>query len=911
MRWLLVAVSLVSCSALAAWVDDCGLQPPGSVPYVPVEPKPWEPVLTPDAPPLVRQERIVPRVGGTAVPRLGTSGALAGKVIYLSPGHGFTWEAGITAWRTQRGNNYDVVEDLISIETLSQFLMPMLINAGARVVPVRELDLQPNLVLLDNGEAGYVEQGDAGDFVDSTLVAWARPTLPMTGDATPFAAGTNRLMTASATETASATYELTVPADGFYSVSVSYTQYSARVTDAHYEVVHAGGATHFRVNQQRHGHEWVFLGRFYFYAAQPARVVVHNDSADPVNRNVSLDAVKFGGGVGATDRGSGASGRPRFEESARYYTQWAGAPSSVWAPSSNTPADDRTNDVGTRSRFAAWSHDPGEDAVYVAWHTNALDGPGGAEPTGTNTYVYGNNAPDGTFGTFTGVDGGVQLANAIHTEIINDLRKPAGWNTPGWVNRGVDTAYFGEINPANNPETPAVLLEMAFHDTPADVDRIKEPAWRYLAARAIAQGLIKYFATRDGLPVKLPAEPPTDLSAVNQANGDVVVSWRTPPTDTDGVRGDAASAYRVYSSVDGLSWDDGVDTVATSLRLPLPADHALYFRVTSLNAGGESMPSAVVGARRPVLGQPFVLLVNGYGRFDSSLGKYETFAPTYALGDVLRLFVEKMNDGSYARFSGAALDANDIGFDSADNDAVVDLSLAPYSLLTWLAGRGKPGGAALSVDEQAVVTNFRTRNLPVFFTGDATADAAFVSSVFSGTTSANTGGLQVTGAGPLLGVSTLMLDDGNGGSFDTGTPPVLDVSGAAISLGSYTAGGNAAIGIAQQTAMFGFPFETIAGAAQRTDVMHRVIEFLLPQPFDGGLPETDAGVVLDGGFDAGTPPTPDAGVEPEDAGMQEPDAGVVVIQPKPKLSFVGGGCTAAPSVLLSLMMFLLLRRRTR
>ena len=33
----------------------------------------------------------------------------------------------------------------------------------------------------------------------------------------------------------------------------------------------------------------------------------------------------------------------------------------------------RDDDVGARSRYAAWDHEDGEDAVYVAWHTNAPD----------------------------------------------------------------------------------------------------------------------------------------------------------------------------------------------------------------------------------------------------------------------------------------------------------------------------------------------------------------------------------------------------------------------------------------------------------------------------------------------------------------------------------------------------------
>ncbi|HEY0882388.1 MAG TPA: N-acetylmuramoyl-L-alanine amidase, partial [Archangium sp.] len=132
MRLPLVAFSLMASVVSAqSWpIDDCGLQPPGSVPEVPLPSKDWEPLVTPDAPALVRPDRLTPRVGGTPAATVRGEGSLANKVIYLSPGHGFTWEPGANNWRTQRGNNNNIVEDLVSIETLSQYLMPMLLNAG-------------------------------------------------------------------------------------------------------------------------------------------------------------------------------------------------------------------------------------------------------------------------------------------------------------------------------------------------------------------------------------------------------------------------------------------------------------------------------------------------------------------------------------------------------------------------------------------------------------------------------------------------------------------------------------------------------------------------------------------------------------------------------------------------------------
>jgi hypothetical protein len=910
MRALLLGL-FFAAPALAQTMDDCGLQPPGSVPEVPLPSKPWEPLITPDTPALVRVDHPTPRIGGLPNASVRGVGALAGKVIYLSPGHGFTWEDGLSAWRTQRGNTNSIVEDLVSIETLSQFLMPMLLNAGARVVPVRELDLNTNLVLVDDGEAGYVETGSG--FSTSSLMGWGRPTFPMSGATLPFSLGANRLMNSAATVTASATYTAAIPQDGYYEVAVSYTAFSARVTDAHYIVRHAGGETHFRVNQQRHGGTWVQLGRFYFRRGGTAQVVVQNDSSNAAGSNISLDAVKFGGGMGLIERGSGPSGRPRFEESSRYQAQWAGAPTSVWAPSSNTPAADRNNDISTRSRFTAWVHEPGEDAVYLAWHTNAFN----ASAVGTNTYVYGPNPPDGTL-NFTGVDGGMQLANAVHGELINDIKATSGWNRPTWTDRGVDSAYFGELNPSNNGEIPSILVEVAFHDAAADATQLKEPSFRYLAARAMTQGIIKYFAAKDGQPVRLPPEPPTNVAAVNQGNGEAVIRWRAGPTDTQGVRGQAPTGYRLYSSDDGLAWDNGVDVTTTTARVNIPPVAAKYFRVSATNAGGESFPSSVVGVKAPVAGQPLVLVVNGFDRLDGAMGKLEAFPATYSLGNVLRYFIARLNDGSAARLTGDALDANGVGFDTADTDAVTsgDVPVTPYQLLTWFVGRGKQGQGALTTAEQNVVKGFRTRNLPVFFTGAGTADAQFVTDAFSGTVPAMTGGLSVTGAGPLMGLPALTLDDGTSGSFDTGTPPAVGTAGAAISLGSYASGANAAIGTPAQSVLFGFPFETVVGRTQRVEVMRRVLAFLSPGGFDGGVVPIDAGMVIDAGsmepFDAGLQPEPDAGMmTPTDGGQviePGPDGGMVVRQPI--LAFQGGGCSAAP-VLLPFLAILALRRRSR
>ena len=857
---------------------DCGLEPPQFFPPVPL--KPFE--ATAADPPVVRRARGPLLIaGGTPQPRIDDTGALAGKTIYLSPGHGFTWTPSVNRWATQRGNTNAIVEDLVSTETLSQFLMPMLVNAGARIVTVREIDLNTNAVIVDNDGAGYTETG-AG-FANSSLMGWGAPAAVITGATNPFALGTNRLMDAAATATASATYSAMLPADGEYNVYVSYTAFTARVTDAHYVVKHPGGESHFRVNQRRAGGTWVFLGRFWFKAGTAAQVQVLNDSASGTG-NISLDAVRFGGGMGRIDRGGGISGRPRFEESARYHAQFSGAPASVYDVSDT----DHNDDVSTRSRFAAWVHEPGEDAVYVAWHTNAFNG----TAVGTDTYVYGPNPPDGTF-QFTGVAGSDTLARRVQTELINDIRN--GWGQPTWRDRGVHSAYFGELNPSHNNEMPAILVEVAFHDNAGDAAHLKEPGFRYLAARAISQGIIRYFAEKDGRPVVFPPEPPTHLAAVGQGADQVLVKWRAPQTDAQGVGGGAATGYRVYQSADGLAWDDGVATTGTSFTTTLTG--ARYFRVAATNGGGESFPSVTVAAKP---GTKRVLIVNAFDRLEAAMARTENLS-AFSLGNVLRVFIARLNDGSYVRSHADALSFAAVGIDSASAEAVTsgDVTLPSYAAIDFIAGRGHPAAAELSVAEKMALASGR----PLFYSGLVKADAAFVSSTLHVSAVSQMSSATLDGADFLAGVSGIALDDGTKGSYIAGVTDALATTNATVAA-RYTSMAPAAVGVMGKVVTFGFPFETIVSRPQRVEVMGRVMKYL------GVLTDVpDAGVIV--------PDPPDAGTQP-DGGTTEPDAGVV---DPPPVTFgtlpeelgdeakKGCGCGASPGALLLLLMIAYVRRR--
>lgn len=892
--WTLLSLLCLPGTGLAqedegAYAPDCGLEPPGAVYVPPPGPRPHETPWLPSEPPLVRREDVTGRVSAlSGLPQTRVrSGALSGKTIYLSPGHGFYRSSPLGRWATQRDNTNNIVEDLVSIETLNQYLLPMLMGAGATVIPVREADLNPRMVILNNGGAGYSEEGPADLFSSSSLAGWGPPPKPMGNAVQPFTLGGNRLMKAASTATASALYAPTIPADGYYHVYVSYSAFSARVTDAHYVVRHAGGESHFRVNQRHHGGTWLLLGRFYFRAGQhpdTASVRVLNDSAD--SGNVSLDAVRFGGGSGAIgDTTLGPLARPRAEECARYYTQFSGAPSSVFAPSGvNALSNERTADVAARPRFAAWLHEDGEDAVYVAWHTNAFDG----TVRGTEGYVYGPNPVDGTY-HFTGYPGSEVLGQALLDELTADLQREV---EPTWKVRKLRSADLGEVNPTHNNEMPSVLVEVAYHDNALDAAKLKEPAFRRIAARAFLHGIIKYFAARDKVTAQLPPEPPSAVAARNAGDGMVEVKWAAP-ADPDGSVPPTypATHYRVYQSADGLAWDEGTETKTdgTSFSLTLSPGTTRYFRVAALNLGGESFPSDVVGVRVPEAGKVAqVLVVNAFTRLDSDMAHTDDLS-AYALGSPVRDLLELMNDGTALRRHGDAVAQQAVAFDGATSEAFSAGLVTPvgYQALDWFTGRGGVGGAGPSVGEQDLMRTFVTNGGHLLLSGSHVASAlsvggsseqAFLTDILHVSLGGSASTLSVEGlpGGWLAGLSGTGLDDGTHGAFPVGTTDALTPLTGGSAVVGYS-GTTQAAGVSSsaggQVLFLGVPFEGLVSDSRRAWVMGSFLARTgvlasAPPPPTGADPEPpDAGVPNQ--WEAATPgdpapiaPPPDAGTPP-------------------------------------------------
>src|SRR4029079_19577023 len=117
-----------------------------------------------------------------------------------------------------------------------------------------------------------------------------------------------------------------------------------------------------------------------------------------------------------------------------------------------------------------------------------------------------------------------------------------------------------------------------------------------------------------------------------------------------------------------------------------------YVRVTATNAGGESMPSEVVGARVATGGAAPILVVAGFDRLDGNMLP-KTDLSRFGLGSPDRMFLAEINDGSYAARHGAAIAAAGYSFDGASADAIAegDLDPAAYKAIDWFTGEDSVG----------------------------------------------------------------------------------------------------------------------------------------------------------------------------------------------------------------------------
>ena len=286
----------------------------------------------------------------------GISHGLHNRHITLWASHGRYYDTDKGIWKWQRPNLFGTTEDLFTQTIVVPYLIPMLQNAGAVVFTPRERDWQTDEQIVDNDVSkgsAYLEVNVKGDWKTTPEKGFSFHSGTYVNVENPFTAGTARMAKATKSKNHSLiSYQPHLNNEGKYAVYVSYQTLDKSIPDAEYIVYHKGEATRFTVNQTMGGSTWVYLGTFDFAkgSSQENRVVITNRSRH--HGVVTADAVRFGGGMGNIERGGTVSGYPRCLEGARYYAQWAGAPTTVY--NGRLGQNDYADDINTRAFMSNW-----------------------------------------------------------------------------------------------------------------------------------------------------------------------------------------------------------------------------------------------------------------------------------------------------------------------------------------------------------------------------------------------------------------------------------------------------------------------------------------------------------------------------------------------------------------------------
>lgn len=568
-----------------------------------------------DASRLFAPARTPPLVRPAEANRQLTAG-LAGRHLALWPSHGWYYNAnggpgapGTGLWGWQRARLFTTVEDLLTVGFVTRELAPMLERAGAVTFLARERDVREREVIVDDGAPGYSE---TGRWSDGPTGFGLRDSYG--DDQNPFRLGTSREVAGGTRDLRMATWRPAIAEGGAYAVHVSYAPGPDRSDAARYTVVHAGGRSEVVVNQTMGAGTWVYIGTFEFEAGTGGAVTL----AAASEGTVSADAVRFGGGRGIIRRAGETSAMPRWTEAARYYEQFAGAPPFVYNLSGDA-VDDYTDDYRSRGEWVNWLRGApfgptgNRDApglgipidASVAWHTDA--GQTRRSLVGT-LMIYDSPGMDSTRTFPNGVSrlANRDLADGVQTQIVEDIRQ---LYTPEWPRRQLWDRNYSE---AARPTVPGILLELLSHHNYRDMRHALDPRFRFDAARAVYKGLGRFLAAQAGDRFVPQPLRPTHVYALLEGD-QVPLGWRPQP---DPLEPDALpTSYVVYARDGEWGWSEVARTDQTAVRLPAPPEGVVRsYRVTGVNAGGESQPSEALAVGRARGSSGRVLVVDGFDR---------------------------------------------------------------------------------------------------------------------------------------------------------------------------------------------------------------------------------------------------------------------------------------------------------
>ncbi len=442
---------------------------------------------------------------------------------------------------------------------------------------------------------------------------------PPYADENPFRQGSYETMESERQANASIQWVPEIPEAGEYAVYISYHASSENVTDALYRVHHLGGVTEFSINQQMGGATWIYLGKFSFARGlnmDQGRVVLINEGSKR-GKKITADAVKFGGGMGNIARNGFTSMRPRYQEGARYYLQYAGMPDTlVWKLNdSNDYNDDYQSRgewvnylMGTPSGPKANRNAKGLGIpvdLSFAFHTDA-----GITDNDTvigTLGIYSTAYDKGRFPEGLSKMASRDLTDLVQSQIVEDLR--ASFD-PAWTRRGMWDKGYSE---AFRPNVPSMLLELFSHQNFLDMRFGQEPMFRFHVSRSIYKGMLKFLEIQYGIEYIVQPLPVDNFRTGIAEDGSIELHWKAVSDPLEPTA--EAESYMVYTRINGGGFDNGTAVSTPYFVLEQVQPDSIYsFKVSAVNEGGESFPSEVLSVCHASESLGTIAIINAFDR---------------------------------------------------------------------------------------------------------------------------------------------------------------------------------------------------------------------------------------------------------------------------------------------------------
>lgn len=590
------------------------------------------------------QGRFITRVGEPVFPK-----GLTGRNIALWQSHGRYYDEKTGRWKWQRAPLFQTVEDMYTQSFVLPFLMPMLENSGAYVMTPRERDPQIHEIISDNDPAFKTGRGEGvrtsgfyqetGSWHDAGT-GFADFKAIYTGRDNPFRAGTARQAVCfddEETDRSEVRWTPEIPQRGEYAVYISYKSLPNSTEAAHYTVHHLGGESEFIVNQKMGGGTWIYLGTFEFDKGTAGYVILDNEVPDghhlEKNTVVTADAVRFGGGMGKVARGPKdadpseytLSGLPSFAEGSYYWTQWAGADSTLL----DLHEGDYTADFGERGAWVDWMSggsrtNPQKSGLGIpvdmsfAFHSDAGTFP---DDSIVGTLAIYTLMCDGKDKLPNGESRwqGRLLADFVQTQIVEDIRKSFN---PRWTRRGLWDRSYSE---SRTTTVPGMILESLSHQNFEDMKYGLDPSFRFTVSRAAYKGILKFLSARYGHEYAVQPLPVGSFAAetvlpTDSTRAKVSLSW-IPQTDSLEPTA-VPTGFILQTRINDGTFDKGrkiefsVNGERHFHEVEIEPGKLYSFRIIAFNDGGLSFPSETLCAGIPEGNGPMksVLVVNNFTR---------------------------------------------------------------------------------------------------------------------------------------------------------------------------------------------------------------------------------------------------------------------------------------------------------